>query len=820
MKRRTIGLLAVDTSSPYQAAVADALTLACAERDVNLVIFSDVYLTREAGEDTCRLFAAQLAGPANIDALIVPSLGNLMPPAETAAFLRRYRPLPICTVSMQLEGFPNVQIDNDVGFERVVRHLVEVHQHRYFVYLSRPPEHVEGQVRRRAFARTLSEYGLTPRPDIVIPGDIAFDPDIIRRDLAKIGDVDAIVAVDDYVVPSLLLVLGELGLRVPEDIAVTGFDDSDVARGAQPPLTSVRQTFYTMLDSALSLVMDRLDGRTVSDEVLVPPELVLRRSCGCQYDQVSIHPRQFSSHAPPTAELTQALEQVLGDWHNVQGLRLKPGSWEPELLSAFQCDLNEGTREVVARLGNYLDENLKRGGDEHAWHSVINILHRRVMPVVRSSALLLPRAEALFQHLRMQVARAEASRAQRQSIKTDTMSRQQAIVADRLLRHLDAEYLFATLPELFRQLGEVTFWFSTYLDTQHPRLGARLSSAMVDGIAMTSLASTEPFAPDLLVPPDVRRGDERYTWVVNPIHDEERQLGLLVCSYFFGHGVTFDIMALQISAALHGAMLVKRIAEETEERERAEHARLQRELELAQRIQTSILPKNLSVAGLGLAAIMQTATEVGGDYYDVLPLEDGCFVGIGDVAGHGLNTGLVMMMLQSAVSTAVALQPNINPQAAFVAANRVLHENIRNRLQQDEHMTLCLLRYRSNGVITYAGAHEEMLIFRAQSGLVESVAITGIWAGIVADASSMTPENEMTLLPDDVLLLYTDGSTEAANKNRERFGCERLMDEFAFVGRKPVQEICDSLLRAVNDWLDVQEDDVTFVVARYLGATA
>jgi sigma-B regulation protein RsbU (phosphoserine phosphatase) len=272
-----------------------------------------------------------------------------------------------------------------------------------------------------------------------------------------------------------------------------------------------------------------------------------------------------------------------------------------------------------------------------------------------------------------------------------------------------------------------------------------------------------------------------------------------------------------MSAALHGALLVRRIAEETTKRERAERERIVRELELAQRIQTSILPKNLLVPGLEIAATMVTATEVGGDYYDVLPLVDGCFIGIGDVAGHGLNTGLVMMMLQSAVAAVVALQPTISPRDALSAANRVLYENVRHRLSQDEHMTLSLLRYTADGTVIYAGAHEEMLVYRKTTGCVERLPITGIWAGIIEDILPLTPEERVNLEPGDVLVLYTDGIIEAANSTRERFGLSRLSDELTAVGLKSATEICAHLLRSVQTFMKTQEDDIAFVVARYVG---
>src|SRR5690606_17839050 len=125
--------------------------------------------------------------------------------------------------------------------------------------------------------------------------------------------------------------------------------------------------------------------------------------------------------------------------------------------------------------------------------------------------------------------------------------------------------------------------------------------------------------------------------------------------------------------------------------------RLEDEMEIAARIQTSILPQDLAVPGLEVGARMVPATEVGGDYYDVIPQVDGAWIGVGDVAGHGLRAGLVMLMVQSAVASLVRERPGASPRDLVATLNVTIADNVRRRLQQDEHVTFSLLRYRRSG---------------------------------------------------------------------------------------------------------------------------
>ena len=103
------------------------------------------------------------------------------------------------------------------------------------------------------------------------------------------------------------------------------------------------------------------------------------------------------------------------------------------------------------------------------------------------------------------------------------------------------------------------------------------------------------------------------------------------------------------------------------------------ENEIASRVQASILPGEIDVEGLAISVQMLPAEVVGGDYYDIIPVNDGCWLAIGDVAGHGLAAGVIMLMIQSAVQSLVRLSPQASPRDLVCALNGALYENIRKR---------------------------------------------------------------------------------------------------------------------------------------------
>lgn len=244
-----------------------------------------------------------------------------------------------------------------------------------------------------------------------------------------------------------------------------------------------------------------------------------------------------------------------------------------------------------------------------------------------------------------------------------------------------------------------------------------------------------------------------------------------------------------------------------------ERERLTAELEIAQRIQTAILPTMLDVPGLEIAARMETFTEVGGDYYDVIPMDDGAWLGIGDVAGHGLTAGLCMLMLQSAVGAAVRSLPHAPPSEIIDHVNRVIFDNVHHRLARDDYATFSLVHFRRDGRLLAAGAHEDLVILRAATGSIERLAPEGTWLGL-SETPPAKQDISRELASGDVLLLLTDGATEARDEGGRLLGIEPLCDTLRANAHEPVEAICAALWRQIEAWRHVPTDDVTVVVAR------
>jgi sigma-B regulation protein RsbU (phosphoserine phosphatase) len=151
--------------------------------------------------------------------------------------------------------------------------------------------------------------------------------------------------------------------------------------------------------------------------------------------------------------------------------------------------------------------------------------------------------------------------------------------------------------------------------------------------------------------------------------------------------------------------------------------------------------------------------------------------------------------------------------------NGFLFDNIRVRLAQDEFVTFTLLRCSRDGEIVYAGAHEDIVVWRKATGRCEQWKTPGPWLGVFSDVASVTLDQTRRLEQGDLMVLYTDGVTEAMNAAREQFGIERLCEVLRAHAQRPVDEIVQQVCDRVAQWRIEQVDDVTVLVIRYDGTT-
>jgi len=253
------------------------------------------------------------------------------------------------------------------------------------------------------------------------------------------------------------------------------------------------------------------------------------------------------------------------------------------------------------------------------------------------------------------------------------------------------------------------------------------------------------------------------------------------------------------------------------DRLKADNVRMSAELEVTKQLQQMILPKPAeleAIAGLDIVGYMEPADEVGGDYYDVLYADGVVTLGIGDVTGHGLESGILMVMAQTAVRTLQEMG-DLDPVCFLDTLNRTLYKNVQ-RMNVDKNLTLAILNY-ANGKVRISGQHEEVLIVRA-GGLVERIDTMDLGMPIALDdeIADFIDSTSIDLGPGDSIVLYTDGITEAKNMERAQYGLDRLCAIVSQNWQQSAEEIKQAAIADVHNFIGEQKqfDDITLLILK------
>jgi len=304
---RTIGVFVAQLEDAYQTGVWEGIVAQASLRGLALTCFVGPGDGPGGDRPPAGSVAFQVASPQAFGGLI--RLSNTLGKFPEAPGLEG---LPQVSLGWKLPGLPSVTVDGAPGLRYLVHHLVTVHGRKRFAVVTGPAGHGESEDREAVIRTTLADLGITLDDGLVVRGTFynASGTLAVRHLLAEGKSFDVLMALNDRMAFGAYEALAEVGLRIPEDVAVTGFDNIEQCDHVVPPLTTVDQPLKTMGILAVDMVADLMEGRVPEDRVL-PCEPILRWSCGCPPRVDDVLPRTSGREWDPA--VVESLGQLLKD---------------------------------------------------------------------------------------------------------------------------------------------------------------------------------------------------------------------------------------------------------------------------------------------------------------------------------------------------------------------------------------------------------------------------------------------------------------------------------------------------------------------------
>jgi len=473
-------------------------------------------------------------------------------------------------------------VDNYLGMHAAMVHLTEVHGYRRIAFIRGPEGHPESEDRYRAYTDVLAEYALPLNADLIAPGEFSKSSGIEavallldKRKLRPKADFEAVVAVDDATAIGVMEALRARGIRVPGDVAVVGFDDTEEAKVVTPPLTTVRQPIYEQGQQATEMLLALLEGKQVPERVMLPTELVVRQSCGCLATSVVQAAVGSVTGTGETFAVAFAArrEEILSKMIQAMGFfatGIVPEQAE-QLLDAFSAELmtdslaesaSPGT--FLSKLDEILGQVMTKGSDVVVWQEALSAMRRHTMPCFVDQEVL-SRAEDLWQQGRVMIGEAAQWAQVYRVLQADQQATRLREIGQALITTSNVTELADEIAYQLPTAGIPGCYLSLYEGEEIPPEQSKLFLAYDEKGRVELEPSGQRFLSRQLVPEGLLPRERRYTMMVESLYFSEDQLGFALFEIGPREGAdrsgrrVYEVLREHLASALKRVLLIEQL---------------------------------------------------------------------------------------------------------------------------------------------------------------------------------------------------------------------------------------------------------------------
>jgi len=530
--RRTIGVFTAQMDDAYQTAIWRAIEARSLAHGLGIITFAGHRIDSPIASEAAANIAYGIADHENIDGLIVVSstIATFLSAEGVRALFAERRGIPHVSLGLAVDGVPSVTTSGAEGMSTIVRHLVNVHGLRRFAMIRGPVGHPEAEARERAFRQTLDEAGIEFDESLAARGSFLHSSgaEAARRFVEADARFDALVCMNDRMAIGAMKVLREAGRRVPEDVAVVGFDGIEEGRSVTPPLTTVRQPLAELGASAVDYLLQLMD-RGARDDRILPCAPVIRQSCGCP-PRRTYDPERTTLPPDATAEEGNAVAD----------------------MTAFAAS-GEADR-FIARLTRALAETTYVGEPPGKWNELLSVVR------AQSAAASSTRAgENLFEFARVLVGEAEARRQAARRIEAEERLATLRAISSSLAGAFEMPVMLARLESGLARLG-IGGGYIALFDDQSPDSGwSRLVMGPRTDASKPFPSRGVRFRTKRILPDFADQSWRGRPWVLEPLVFQSESLGFTLFPGGSEEPAVYDTLREQVASALKGAILLDQV---------------------------------------------------------------------------------------------------------------------------------------------------------------------------------------------------------------------------------------------------------------------
>jgi diguanylate cyclase (GGDEF)-like protein len=563
----TIAILTNMIATPFSEGIIFGASDYATLHHYNVLCFAGSEFNKPEPVNMSRDRIFDFVDPDHIDGLIIPmgALSRYISRQEQLAFLKRFDQIPVVTITSDIPGYINIGYNARQGIFELVNHLCDKHQVTRIAYAATTGRHRTSEIKKQFLIEAMQARGLQYNERFELSCELRRGTPVQGLEALFPEDrrewPEAIIASADNQALSIVASLLRLGLKVPEDVIVTGSTGHVDSLFSDPPLTSIVEPTYELGWHAAERVIAAIEGKACQESLVLPTSLAVRRSCGCNPPGEGNIDQQVSSPLPYAYGRQLTLEQVHADLEQTL-LNIPPEHWARispatpiQLAKMLFEDLESNQQSRLIKLFQRKLESTLKSEEVFIWGQLALCIHWSLMQRENSSQASHNIAASLFKVV--QTCHEKAGRYRRHEAKKYVGIMREIGI------QLNSEFNLDEICQLLSYgLNINDCYISLFEDEDWLSGPAKNVLTMQNGLRLNVV--DKPYRSHELMPPEVQPYTETYNLVLMPLSLKEDFFGICMMNIGERKGVVYESLLTLLSSALKNQIHVRDLkAQET-----------------------------------------------------------------------------------------------------------------------------------------------------------------------------------------------------------------------------------------------------------------
>ena len=536
------------------------------KHDIDIIAFSCAEYSPEIGVTVHHDLVYKLAGAENVDGLIIASgfLEIQMGQTNLRKLCESYKPLPVVSMALEIEGVPSAVIDHDKGMTEAVEHLITVHGRKKIAFIGGPENHQEVVSRYKSYKEALARHEIPLDENLVIFTSFtrkAGYAAALKLVYSRKATFDAIVFLDDPVALGAIEALQSEGIDVPHAVSVIGYDDeARENRVSSPPLSSVEYPFVPLIITCGELLLDIIAQREVPMITTIPSRLVCRESCGCvnKFIYASSVGSEDSFEASESAEEpvpdNRSDLSAISDTASIRLTREHRKTLVALTRALLEEVIHDRTDCLLSTLSRICSEYLRKGHDIMDLHPLLTELRNAALKRIVDRQKMAV-AEDVIHRARIHIGLIAYNASVRKLFQSEDLTERLNKIGLELMTTYDVPLLMDKTNLLLPDLNVERCYIALYKDRGKYSAQSRMVLAFDESGRMNCNAD-ELFSTKEIIPAKYIRTSKKYQLIFEPLMLRGEHLGYALFQVKPHTEMFFKHLANYIGSALMGAILI------------------------------------------------------------------------------------------------------------------------------------------------------------------------------------------------------------------------------------------------------------------------